>query len=173
MNGRMILASFSCKEATMFHSRMAIAAVAVAVSTAGVALAQEYPRSWESPNDTQYTRAQTLSRMASPELSTQRIISVKPYFENQRYLRSVRNELRGARIRVEPAPGVTAEWLQFQLEHRAATMAQSGPSDSPLAVPGVRAHVASAGDHFLVTLKAKDMRSGKEVLQRAEAIQTF
>jgi hypothetical protein len=157
----------------MFHSHVAIAAVAVALSTAGVALAQEYPRSFGGPTDNQYARALELEHTASPDLSTQRIISVKPYFEDQRYLRSVRNELRGASIRVEPAPGVTAEWLQSQLEHRAAAMETSTGSDSPLAVPGVRAHVSPAGDHFLVTLKAKDMRSGREVLQRAESIQTF
>jgi hypothetical protein len=97
-------------------------------------------------------------------------MGVRPYFEDQRYLRSVRNELRGARVRVRAEPGLTAEWLQFQLEHRAAALQGSGDPVSPLAVPGVRTDVAPAGDHFLVTLKAKNMRDGKEVLRRAQAM---
>jgi hypothetical protein len=169
----MFLASSARKEATMFHSRVAIGAVALALSTTGAALAQEYPQSARAPTEYPYPSAPKPQQSVTPGLSPQQIISVKPYFEDQRYLRSVRNELRGASIRVRAQPGLTPEWLQSQLESRAATMSTSGDSRSPLAVPGVRTHVAPAGDHFLVTLKAKDMRSGKEVLQRAQSLQAF
>jgi hypothetical protein len=146
------------------------------MSTGGAALAQEYPGNVQSPTDYPYSTAPRYpaapepQRSMAPGRAAHKIDSVKPYFEDQRYLRTVRNELRGARIGVRAEPGLTAEYLQLQLEQRAAAMANSGDQSSPLAVPGVRTHVAPAGDHFLVTLKAKDMRDGKEVLRRAEAL---
>jgi hypothetical protein len=102
-------------------------------------------------------------------MSTFRIVSVAPYYENQTQLKTTTQELRGATLRIQPEPGLTTQWLQFRVE-RAVGSARERAWNSPLAVSGVRAHVSTVPDAFLVTIVARDKSAGSEVLRRAQRL---
>jgi hypothetical protein len=104
-------------------------------------------------------------------LSEYRIASIAPYFEQLTQLKRTWKEQRGAVLRVEPQPGLTAQWLQFRLD-RELKAARENPaaSASPLAVPGARVTVSTAPDAFIVTIAATDRAGGDQVLQRANAV---
>jgi hypothetical protein len=77
-------------------------------------------------------------------------------------------KLVGARLFVPAQPGLTAEWLEAELERRASTPEAAG--QCPLDVPGARVDVRSGGPGFWVTVSARDDSGAREVLRRAEAL---
>jgi hypothetical protein len=82
--------------------------------------------------------------------------------------------LRGARLHVRPAPGVSQESLARGLEcHEAAVVlgAASASADDPFVAEGrwVEVLVASEGDGFVVDVRASELPVAKAVLARARA----
>lgn len=113
--------------------------------------------------------ATEMQQSAAPALGTHRIVAVGPYYEQQTRLKTTWRELRGATVQVRPEPGLTAEWLQLQLE-KSLTSSLEATTDNPLAVPGVNTSVSSAGDSFVVTIAAPDKRTAEAVLARADGL---
>jgi hypothetical protein len=105
-------------------------------------------------------------------LSEYRIMSVTPYLEEQTHLKRTWREQRGAVLRVEPRPGLTAQWLQFRLDRELEAVRQNpgAAAWSPLGVQGARVTVSPASDSFVVTIAAPDRATGEQVLQRANAL---
>ena len=158
----------------MFHSKMAVAAIALAASIPGTALADAgHGRTDKTMTNCPGQGATELQSADLPALAEHRIVSVAPYYEEQTNIKRTWKELRGATIRIQAEPGLTPEWLQLQLERRAAALsASSTPTDNdPLAVAGVHPRVSSATDGFVVRLAAQDKHAGEEVLRRTEALQ--
>jgi hypothetical protein len=152
----------------MFRSRVVLAVASVLTVFPAAAFAGEHsnPRAMDCEG---MTMAQSGS---GPVLSEYRITSVNPYFQEQTNLKRTWKEQRGALVRVEARPGLTAQWLQLRLDRElAAVQANSGATpESPLAVAGARATVSSAPDGFVVTVAAPDRASGEQVLERAKAL---
>jgi hypothetical protein len=94
------------------------------------------------------------------------ITSVEPYKVVETNLKRSSNRLEGAVITVAAEPGVTREWLQ-RLVTDPATTAQPG---CPMAVPGAMARVSSTGDGFAITMSSAQHNGGKEILERAHAL---
>lgn len=155
----------------MFRVQAALTALAIAVVVPAAALAAA-----SNPMSTFVAAERAGIAMPQPQsgspLAAYRIVSVAPYMQEQTHIKRTWRELRGAIVRVEAQPGLTAEWLQLELDRHVAAMGiqSQNMNDCPLAVPGIRAKVSSAGDGFLVTVVAMDKSSGQEVLRRAQGL---
>jgi hypothetical protein len=153
----------------MVRLQMALTALALAVVTPGVAFgAPTDPKSSSVAGERGGVAMP--QRQSGSLLAAYRIVSVAPYTQEQTHIKRTWTELRGAVVRVEAQPGLTAEWLQLQLDRHVVAMGMRGENmdDCPLAVPGVRATVSRAADGFLITVAASDKSSGQEVLRRAQ-----
>jgi len=81
----------------------------------------------------------------------------------------------GASIVFRAVPGLTAEWLQREMDCHMARAASMGHSMSemsycPAMLKGVTAKVSSTGDGFAVEVSSEDSETAKEVLRRAQAL---
>jgi hypothetical protein len=158
----------------MFRTRIALAAAVVA-ATAVPAVAFAGDRSTSSHR---MSSCEGMTERQAPNgavLSNYPVVSVAPYVYEWTPIKTTLKEIRGATVRIEARPGLTAEWLQLRLERQIAALQSTQESaqaadSSPLAMPGVRAMVSSAPDGFLITLVAPDKGSGEEVLQRARSL---
>ncbi len=157
----------------MFHSRIVLAAATALAATAFTVLpaaAFAGDRTHTHPTDCKgVTMAQPGSGAA---LSEYRISSVSPYLEEQTHLKRTWKEERGATLRVEPRPGLTAQWLQFQLDQEVIALRENpaAAAASPLGVPGVQVRVSSAPDSFVVTIMAPDRAGAEAVLARVRTL---
>jgi hypothetical protein len=151
----------------MFHSRIVLAAAtALAMLPAAAFAGQTSPPTMDCEG---MTMAQPGSGSV---LSEYRITSVNPYFEDHTVLKTTWREQRGAIVRLEARPGLTAQWLQLRLDRELAAI-QQGPGaamGSPLSVPGARAMVSPESNGFAVTVAAPNQASGQTVLARARAL---
>jgi hypothetical protein len=150
----------------MFQSRIALAALAAAaLSVPGFAFAG-------SQGDCEGATMMQPATSAGV-LSDYHVVSVTPYYEQKTPIKTSWNELRGATVRVEARPGLTAEWLQLRLNREigAPFYSETAVANDPLAVSGVSARVVSVSDGFLVTIAAKDKATAHDVLRRAQALQ--
>jgi hypothetical protein len=82
--------------------------------------------------------------------------------------------LAGGRAVFRAVPGLTAEWLQRQVDcHRARAAAMgfnmSGMEYCPLMLKDVAAKVTSTGDGFAVDVTSSDAEVAKEVVRRMQA----
>ena len=157
----------------MFRSRIAVAAIALVTAIPGIALAHDR-EGRGAGRDTGCEGVTEAQRADGPVLAEYRILSVTPYNVEQTRIKTTWKEIRGAVVRVEAQPGLTAQWLQLQLgRHVAAVRSGAEPtSGGPLSVPGVQVSVSPAGDGFFVTLAATDKQNGEEILRRAEALKS-
>lgn len=99
--------------------------------------------------------------------------TVEPYKVDVRAGKQTYRQLRGATVRVQAAPGLTAEWLRLELGRHITEMAAAGNSSMPncsLDVKDVQVHVDSTGTGFAVKLIARDKNQGEEVLRRAQLL---
>ena len=122
------------------------------------------------------TAVPTLSHAASSSrspciLDEHHIVSVAPYQVEERSGHNVFQQVRGAQIFIAAEPGLTAEWLQLNLQRHVTAM--QGPAAMPdcaFDLSNVRVDVASAGSGFWVRLIAPDTKSGEELLRRAQLL---
>jgi hypothetical protein len=89
------------------------------------------------------------------------------------------SRLQGAAIRVRPAPGETAEWLNRALEchgaqqltaHKSGAVAQTNSDPFWLPDSLVQVEVTSAGDTFLVQVTSGSTAEAREILSRAKTL---
>jgi hypothetical protein len=83
----------------------------------------------------------------------------------------------GAEIVFRAVPGMTAEWLQHQVDCHLARNAAIGHTRAsadmpycPLTLVGVRAIVSSTGDGFAVAVKSDDAATANEIVRRSQAL---
>lgn len=112
------------------------------------------------------------SRSPSPcILREHRVTAVAPYKVKERIGRASIQRLRGAEVRVQAEPGLTAEWLRLELGRHMAEM--RGPASMPdcsFDVEDVRVEVTSADAGFAVKLITSDSEKAQEVLRRARLL---
>lgn len=115
-------------------------------------------------------------RAMSPFEHPDDIASVEPFVQQtpggkaSSYHRRV-----GAVVTFRAVPGLTAEWLQREIDCHLARNAALGHvvpemPDCPLVPRGVEAHVRSAGGGFAVEIKSDDVDTAREILERAERL---
>ena len=78
--------------------------------------------------------------------------------------------LKGAEVRLQAEPGLTAEWLQLTLARHVVEMRRTSTSDCALDLADLQVRVDSAGSGFSVKLIANDSNKAKEVLRRAQLL---
>jgi len=115
-------------------------------------------------------------RDVSPFYHREDIASVSPAEEQIKGGKGTTTRTSGARIVFRAVPGLTAEWLQREVDchiARAAAMGHSMPDMEycPLALKGVKAAVSSAGNGFAVEVTSADAQTVDEILKRARALQ--
>ena len=93
-----------------------------------------------------------------------------PYRTGEHLGKAAVQQLRGARVFVQAAPGVTAEWLQLEFRRHLTAMKAADMPDCVFDVDSVRVDVTSGGDGFWVTLRASTQKDGQEVLRRARLL---
>jgi hypothetical protein len=115
-------------------------------------------------------------RDISPFYHREDIASVSPLEEPVRAGKATATRKKGARVVFRAVPGLTAEWLQREVNchiARAASMGHSMPEMSycPLEPKGVVATVSSTGDGFAVDVTSDDDATVAEIWRRAQALQ--
>lgn len=103
-------------------------------------------------------------------LRQQRITTVVPYRTGEHLGKAAVQQLRGARIFVEAAPGITAEWLQLEFRRHLTAMKGADMPNCVFDVDTVHVDVASGGHGFWVTLRTNTQKDGQEVLRRARLL---
>ena len=122
------------------------------------------------------TAVPTLSYAASTShapciLDEHHVVSVAPYKIEERSGHNVFQRVRGAQVFIQAEPGLTAEWLQLNLQRHANAMQGSAAmADCAFDLSNLRVEVTSAGSGFWVRLIAPDTKSGEEVLRRAQLL---
>jgi hypothetical protein len=93
------------------------------------------------------------------------------------YGRSAKGALfrEGVAVSFRPIPGLTAEWLQRQVDCHIAHAAVLGHdisemTDCPLVLRGVRATVSSTGNGFIVQIRSDDFGTAREIEARARKL---
>ena len=76
--------------------------------------------------------------------------------------------LAGARVFFWAEPGLTKEWLHYQLARRVAE--RHATNSCPLDVSGVKIAVVSSGPGFWLEISAPDTSDARRVLSRAQAL---
>jgi hypothetical protein len=81
----------------------------------------------------------------------------------------------GARIVFRAVPGLTAEWLQREVDchiARASALGHSMPEMGycPLVMKDIKAKVSSTGDGFAVEVTSSDAKTVEEILKRAQSL---
>ncbi len=107
------------------------------------------------------------------------IRSVSPLQEDVRMGKGTSTRAAGAEVVFRAVPGLTAEWLQRVVDCHLARNAAIGHEASaaemplcPLTLRGAQARVRSVGDGFAVAIRSDDAVASKEILKRAEALQS-
>lgn len=105
-------------------------------------------------------------------LSEYRITSVTPYRTHMRNTGRIPvQQLRGAEVFVQAAPGLTAEWLQLTLSRHIAQMrGPAGMPDCVFDLDDVTVRVESGGTGFRVQITTRDIDKAQEVLRRARLL---
>ena len=103
-------------------------------------------------------------------LNEYHVTSVTPYRVDEAIGRSRVPHVRGALVFVQAQPGLTAEWLQLQLQQHLQTMRTADMKDCAFDLKDVRVEVSSAGTGFAVKVIATDAAKSQEVLRRARLL---
>ena len=83
--------------------------------------------------------------------------------------------LVGATVIFRPVPGLTAEWLQHEVNCHVARASAAGHempemNYCPLVLKDVRATASSTGEAFAVQVTSDNMQTAQEILRRARAL---
>src|SRR6478609_5175145 len=103
-------------------------------------------------------------------LQQHRVTAVQALSAPQAHGRSSSLHLVGARVLVEAAPGLTAEWLQLSIQRHMTQMGSSGMKNCALDAKDVTVRVKSAGAGFAVEISGKDATQAQEILRRAKLL---
>jgi hypothetical protein len=114
-------------------------------------------------------------RDMSPFEHTDDIASVQPLMEPSGPPKARMQRTAGAIITFRAVPGMTAEWLQREVDCHLARNASLGHvmpemPTCPLVPNGARARVTSTGSGFAVTVRSDDDQAAKEILERAQKL---
>jgi hypothetical protein len=94
---------------------------------------------------------------------------VAPYYTDITSAYSgVVSRLSGARVYIAAEPGLTGEWLHYELAQRIAS--DNTDPVCPLDVPGVSVEVESSGPGFWVNISAAGDKQAQAVLKRAQRL---
>jgi hypothetical protein len=116
-------------------------------------------------------------RDISPFDRVEDIASVSPLTEETGTVKTPRPRTAGAVVIFRAVPGLTAEWLQREVDCHLARNASLGHvaeamPNCPLVPKGASAKVESTGSGFKVTVRSDDDASAKEILERATRLKT-
>jgi hypothetical protein len=118
-------------------------------------------------------------RVLSPFGHVADIRSVSPLHEDVRSGKGTSTRMAGAEVVFRAVPGLTAEWLQRVVDCHLTRNSAIGHETSsaempfcPLTLRGAQARVRSVGDGFAVAIRSDDAEGSKEILKRAEALQS-
>jgi hypothetical protein len=114
-------------------------------------------------------------RDMSPFDHVEDIASVQPLVEPTGSPKARTQRTAGAIVTFRAVPGMTAEWLQREVDCHLARNASLGHvvpemPNCPLVPNGVQARVASTGNGFAVTIRSDSDQAAKDVLARAQRI---
>ena len=114
-------------------------------------------------------------RDVSPFYHREDISSVEPVEREVKRGKQSSSVVAGATVTFRAVPGLTAEWLQHEVNchlARAASVGFNMPEMSycPLELKGAKATVHSAGDRLAVTVESEDADTAKEILTRSQAL---
>lgn len=98
-----------------------------------------------------------------------KVTKVMPYYTDITSAYSgVVSRLSGARVYIPAEPGLTGEWLHYELAQRIAS--ENSDAVCPLDVPGVSVEVESSGPGFWANISAPDDKQAQAVLKRAQRL---
>jgi hypothetical protein len=114
-------------------------------------------------------------RDMSPFEHTEDIASVQPFTEPSGPPKARVQRTAGAIITFRALPGMTAEWLQREVDCHIARNASLGHvvpemPTCPLVPNGAQARVTSTGNGFAVTVRSDDDQAAKDILERAQKL---
>lgn len=114
-------------------------------------------------------------RDESPFFHRDDISSVAPIEREVKRGKQTSSVVAGATVTFRAVPGLTAEWLQHEMNchlARAASVGFNMPEMSycPLELKGTKATVHSAGDRLAVAVESDDADTAKEILTRSQAL---
>jgi hypothetical protein len=116
--------------------------------------------------------ARSVAEQAPCVLKQYKLSSVTPYRVQENIGGHIFHQrVAGAELYVQAEPGLTAEWLQLNLNREVTAM--QGPSamkDCVFGVDKMQVQVDSAGAGFRVRLSAPSTEGGREVLRRAQLL---
>jgi hypothetical protein len=100
--------------------------------------------------------------------SNHKVTRVMPYYQQITSAYGAATRLAGARVYIPAEPGLTEEWLHYELAQRIA----SDKSDAacPLDLPRVSVDVESSGPGFWVNISAAGDKQAQAVLKRAQRL---
>lgn len=104
------------------------------------------------------------------ELITYRASAVRPYLVDVQQGRNSGKKLVGANVYVPAQQGLSAEYLQAQVQSHIAAMKNQPMPNCPLAIEGANVNVVSAGNGYWVQISSTDQATAEEVLRRAEQL---
>jgi hypothetical protein len=98
-----------------------------------------------------------------------KVTKVAPYYTDiTSAYGGVASRLSGARVYVPAEPGLTGEWLHYELAQRIAS--ENTDPVCPLDLPGVSVDVESSGPGFWVNISAASDKQAQAVLKRAQRL---
>jgi len=114
------------------------------------------------------------NRDVSPFHRSEDIVSVSETERAEQHGKTTHDMPSGGRAVFRAVPGLTAEWLQRQVDcHRARAAAMGfkmpGMEYCPLMLKDVTAKVTSTGNGFAVDVTSNDPEVAKEILRRMQA----
>ncbi len=114
-------------------------------------------------------------RDMSPFEHVEDIANVQPFTEPHGSPKAPTQRTAGAIITFRAVPGMTAEWLQREVDCHLARNASLGHvvpemPNCPLVPRGATARVASTGNGFTVTIRSDDDDTARDILNRAQRI---
>lgn len=114
-------------------------------------------------------------RVMSPLEHGADIASVDPLIARSSGSKAISSRQVGATVTFRATPGLTAEWLQREVDchlARNAALGHVAPEmpDCPLVPRGVVAHVRSVGNGFAVDVESDDTGTAQEIFARAQRL---
>ncbi len=114
-------------------------------------------------------------RDMSPFDHVEEIASVRPLREDSGPPKARHKRTAGAIVTFRAVPGMTAEWLQREVDCHLARNASLGHvvpemPTCPLAPNGAQARVTSTGNGFAVTIRSDDDGAAQDILARAQRL---
>lgn len=98
------------------------------------------------------------------------VTQVAPYRVQERAGRGVYYRLRGAKLFVPAAPGLTREWIGANVTRHLQQMKASTMPGCPLDLDAVTVSVSAASTGYWVQIAGKNEAAAKEILARSQKL---